>query len=199
VNSPANPSPEINWALIETEYKAGVVPVPTIAMKYQISVYRIEREAKLRNWKRLPPPDLEEVVGTAEHYDLEALRIFDPEFLRQAALMSAATIVNLHREDIAKLRGNEQLILERLTMYLAGAPVSLPFKVDRESPSDILNKLASVMYRRIEMERQAYGLSSFNPNAKDPEDQISDQVRELLAKIDAVAAGKAKMIEGDKP
>lgn len=193
--------PSYPWHLIEVDYKAGVLPVSAILKKYPpLSMYRLLKMARERNWIRMPPSDSEELSALAEQHPLDpdVALIFDPEFLRKAALVSAAVVVETHRADIAKLRHLEQTLLERLGLYMSGTISNLPFKLQRESPSEVLARLSQVMYRRIELERQSFGLSAFMPPNPD-EPTVAGEVKVLMERIEQMTRDKSILAPVPEP
>ena len=147
----------LDWEGVERDYKAGLLPVGMVAAKWGISLTNLRRIAFAKGWEReevrppSPPPLGGGVppggsISSADAAGAQARQIL--------------AIVNEHRRDILKVRGLSNLLLERLWMILTGTTVDLPCLGGRESPGDLLKKLAAVTGLTIQLEREVLGLSS---------------------------------------
>jgi len=76
-----------------------------------------------------------------------------------------------HREDLARLRALKQVLTERLGLLLDGQPPPGPCLGERESISDLLEKLSRITGRLIPLERHVHALDTAPPpddNAPSP-------------------------------
>jgi hypothetical protein len=63
-----------------------------------------------------------------------------------------------HREDLAQLRALKRVLTERLALLLDGQPPPGPCLGERESLSDLLEKLSRITGRLIPLERHVHAL-----------------------------------------
>lgn len=188
-------SPRYDWQAIEMDYRAGVLPLASICSKHNVSMSRLVSYAKEHGWQRMDPPTPEEVHGVASSGFIPTDSLPDywsEEELKKAALLTAGQVLDLHRKDIAKLRDLCKTITERLGLYLFGTELKVPFKSDKESPSDILGKLTKVMAQLTQLERQAFGMSAIEmPGSDDAEVSLKDELAELEEQIANITKQKA--------
>lgn len=175
---------------LRSEYESAQWPDHELAARYNVAISTLRRMIRKKGWsKRLPPS--EEKVQAAVH-----LFSFDP--LEQATF-SAAQVVSVHRTDVARLRSLSSTLVERLGLVLSGQASKivdaegnpLPCLGSRESPADLLEKLSRVMVRTTEIERQAYGLKTFNPEVAATDAQLQEELDKLTTELENVAANKA--------
>jgi hypothetical protein len=82
---------------------------------------------------------------------------------------SPARAAAAHREDLAQLRTLKRVLTERLALLLDGRPPPGPCLGERESLSDLLEKLSRITGRLIPLERHVHALDALPPNDDDPE------------------------------
>lgn len=201
-------SPRYDWEAIELDYKAGILPLEGICQKHGVSRNRLVSIAKSRGWERLPPPTAAEVHGLASSgFPPTAARheSFHIDDLKKTALMTAAQVVTVHRTDVAKLRHNATILIERLGMVITGTEVTLPCLGARESPADLLEKLSRVLTRTVQLERQSYGLDSMaqNPDGTNSAEEatvqaVNDELATLKRQLDEISNTKAKQSPTEK-
>jgi len=175
-----NETPRIDWAAIEADYKAGILNDGMICAKWGISLSNLRRVANKHQWKRQeiahvnPPPF---GGGTPAGNTLS-----DTEVAGMQARQLMA-IVHEHRRDIQKIRGLASLLFERTMLILDGQEVSRACFGGRESPADMMMKLAKTMFEAIKMEREVLGMSSMtqlsDPEAVDGGEEWHQVVKKL--------------------
>jgi hypothetical protein len=174
---------------LRSEYEAGILSEEALAAKYGTSISRIRVLAVKKGWNKRKPPSEEKVLSSVHLFS------FDPS---EQAVLSAAQVVSLHRKDVARLRDIASTLVDRLGLELAGKllpdPLTghvLPCRGSRESPADLLEKLSRVMVRTTEIERQAYGLRTFSPEAEATDAQLQEELDRLTEQLERAATEKA--------
>jgi hypothetical protein len=172
-------------ASLRVYYEAGQLSMAELSARFGLSASRIESLAKARGWLRNTPPPLERVLPLVPPVFSE-----DPT---EHATISAAHIVQIHRTDVARLRSISSTLVERLSFILSGQlPMSpdgnpLPTLGARESPADLLEKLSRVLVRTTEIERQSYGLTTFDPNKQASQEELDRELAEMEAEMERLA------------
>lgn len=147
----------LDWDGVERDYKAGLLSVGMVAAKWGISLVTLQRIAHAKTWKReeVHPPNPPPLGGGVPPGS--SISSADAAGTQARQILA---IVNEHRRDILKVRGLSNLLLERLWLILTGVTVDMPCLGGRESPGDLLKKLAAVTGLTIQLEREVLGLSS---------------------------------------
>lgn len=175
-------------AALRSEYEAGNVSNAVLCRKYDITAGKLRDLAQREGWVKRTPPTEDEIMKSVSLFS------FDPQ---EQAVLSAANVVAIHRQDVARLRSISNTLVERLGLELAG---KLPVDADnrpiicrgsRESPADLLEKLSRVLVRTTEIERQAYGLKTFDPDAAATDAQVQAQLDALEAELEEITKQKA--------
>lgn len=177
--------PKADWEAIEREYRAGQLSVREIARQHDVTEGAIRKKAKETGWSRPLAGKVREAVsekllradGTQE--GTQAQRA-DDDAIVDAAARRVVEVVTSHRRDLAQLHGLKRILAGRLAAHLHGEMPDGPFMGDKESPADVLEKLARTTARLIPLERQAFSLD------KDlPEDPATNRdLAQALAKLD---------------
>lgn len=168
---------QIDWEAIEREYRAGQLSVREIARIHGITEAAIRKRAKNENWER----DLTQQVRASvraklvrdessqdgTHHQREADRDIVDEMARRGV-----EVVRSHRRSLAQLNAIGDIIATRLSQILDGVTPEGPCMGDKESPSDVLEKLSRTRQRAIQLERQAFNLD----NLPDPNEGGGTQV-----------------------
>jgi hypothetical protein len=199
------------WDAVELDYRAGFLPDAGIAHKYGMSVGRLQSVARARGWTR-KPITADDIHGAAEMGPIDVgAEPISPAEVRLVQRLQIGAVVKSHRTMIARARGQTEELLERLGAAMIGQPktavvdpdgepVVLPFKADRESPAELLDKLTKVMVRLVGLERQTYGLDVMQEpqfdesgNKAEAQDRISGVMDRLdqMARDKRLGAGKA--------
>ncbi len=197
-------TPDKDWAAIRADYEAGLLPIATIAGKYGVEVIDIRINANKHGWVRRTI-DGEKFNNAVNNHisEVAGLPMLPPESapaltnveLGERAVLTAAQVVSTHRKDIARLRNISSVLVDRLGLVLEGKEITLPCLGGRESPADLLEKLSRVTLRVVEMERQAYGLDSFDPNANEKDHaEFQSSMSNMWQRL--VDATRQKTIEG---
>lgn len=171
------------YAALKSEYEAGVASLAVLAKKYDMTPAKISNLAKREGWVRLMPPSEEKVMNTVRLFSLDPL---------EEQAMSSAMVVSIHRRDVARLRTIANTLVERLGLEMAGElPDQTICRGSKESPADLLEKLSRVLVRTTEIERQAYGLKSFDPESAATDAAVQTQLDELEKQLETIAHEKA--------
>lgn len=172
----AKPKPD--WEAIEREYRAGQLSVSEIARQHGISHTAINKRAARLGWVR----DLTDKVRQTAAAKLVASEVSGIN-VRETVEVAASRVVEVvtsHRRDLAQLHGLKRVLAERLSTYLHGGMPDGPFIGEKESPADMLEKLARTTARLIPLERQAYSLDKDLPD----EPATKRHLAEALARTD---------------
>lgn len=157
IKAPKKERKEIDWEAIEREYRAGQLFVSEIGRQHGISEGAIRKRAKRDNWKR----DLTEQVRTAVRAELVRdgtnEQCADGDLVREKAARGAQ-VVREHRDDISRLRRIGAVLAERLERIIEGKEPDGIAIGDKESASDMLEKLSRISTRVVQLERQAFNL-----------------------------------------
>ena len=149
----------------------------------------------------VPPPTIHE--GATYPRDIEH-SLFSPDDIKKATLLTAVTVVTEHRQDIKRLRNVTTAYVDTLQELVS--PDLWPIDetgnkvypnlhlMGKDGPADFLDKVTKSLARLVQLERTAYGLrNDQNPRDEDEGDRTAnDQVNELFAKLNEMAAEKAK-------
>ena len=163
-----------DWEAIEKEWRANQLSNCEISRKYGAPESSIRYRAKKYNWSKLLGKKVREQVNEKLlREDLRGIPETDQEILEEAATRGAS-IVLLHRKDIANLRDIEAKLLSELEneptkLYITqyqGEIISQEVGIAVTEKSTALNNLASVQQKRIQMERQAFNLN----DGEDPDE-----------------------------
>jgi hypothetical protein len=152
----------IDWEAIEREYRANQLSVVEIGRQYGVSHTAINKRAKAYNWTR----DLAKAVRQTVKAKLVSDAV-SPEVsaanVRETIEFAAARaveVVRSHRKALAQLNAISDILATRLSQHLDGVAMDGPGLGDRESPSDMLEKLSRTRQRAIQLERQAFNLDA---------------------------------------
>ena len=147
----------VDWEKIQSEYRAGQLSVREIASNAGLTEGAVRKRAKRENWTR----DLTEKVRTAVRAELVRNgtqdQRADEELIREKAV-TGAQIVREHRSDISRLRRIAAVLGARLEALVEGEETNGLAIGDKESVSDMLEKLSRVSTRVVQLERQAFNL-----------------------------------------
>lgn len=154
---------QIDWEAVEREYRAGQLSNREIGRKFNLTEGAIRKQAKALGWEK----DLVEQVRKAVRRKLVRTEVrknnATEEEIVEAASDRAVAVVEIQRKDINKLRDLEADCIKRLEdnekiaiVYQGKVTTELP--VGLPTRADILQKLAFVAHKRIQLERQAYGM-----------------------------------------
>lgn len=158
-----------DWEAIEREYRAGQLSIREIARGHGISETAIRKKAKAGGWKRALADKVRQEVrerlvrGDGSQESSQDRRAKDDDAVRTAA-ERGVSVVTSHRRDLEQLHGLKRVLATRLSAHLHGEPLDGPCLGEKETPGDLLEKLARTTARLIPLERQAYSLDSSGPD-----------------------------------
>lgn len=148
-----------DWHEIEREYRAGLVSLRRIASKYGTSESTIRSKAAAEDWgardlgdriRRETQAELSRSTKDAETED----EIVGEQKDR------CVSLVRSHQTRLQRLFANHDTLNNRLTALLAGEENVGACLGSRESPADVLIKMARVTAQLIPLERLANGVDA---------------------------------------
>jgi|WetSurMetagenome_2_1015567.scaffolds.fasta_scaffold34497_3 hypothetical protein len=151
-----------NWTAIEHEYRAGLIPLRRIAKIHGASESTIRSKALAEDWggrdlsERIRRETQAELQRTSSKSETEAEIVGEQKD-------KCVALVRSHQKRLQQLADNHDTINARLMAILAGEEVNLPCLGSRESPSDVLAKLARINAQLIPLERQSNGVDAPQP------------------------------------
>ena len=178
---------DVDWTVIEAEYRTGQLSIRMIASAYDIPESTIRYRANTLGWKR----DLTEAVKHEVRSRLLRANLRtsgqlsnnknlpenvnqkpDEEIINEAASRAMA-LLESHRSDIKHLRDKEQALLEALRPdatktwvgQYQGTVITKDFSIPVTDKATAVNALASTMAKRIQLEREAFNLDETDRNA----------------------------------
>jgi hypothetical protein len=174
------------WALAKKIYSFGVRPMADIAKHTGISFsalkMAISRDKDGKEWVKSRRNEVEQEVKrkvqeSARNGNQLPKTIEGQVLSREDKELDAVTdfsvqVVIGHRKELDRLGATIKLLHDRLDAWLHGNPtkvkmtdedgnvqwVEAPFMSNKESPTDVLEKLSRMYDRKIARERQTYGL-----------------------------------------
>lgn len=206
---------EIDWDGIELDYRAGVLPLSAVAAKHGVSVSKLKGKASKFLWERKPldPFAMKQAHGVASSpakFGMDS--VLSPPDLTQAAILTAASVIDVHRKDVKKLREMSNKFAEALADVFdilrdpanvgdavntyAAVITRLGGLIGEKSPADLLEQLSRVMVRLVAVERQAYGLDVMpnpDPGAEATDQKVQSQVNKLWEQIQTMQRDKTAL------
>lgn len=204
----------VDWTSVELDYRSGVLPIGAVAKKHGVSYSVVKSYAEKYGWERqeLDPLLLRKAHGVASSPSGPKMSM-DSDLSKadvvQAAIISAAAVIDIHRKDVRKLRESADkfvaLIGEVFSVaHLASADDDVArqplFDVLRRMavltgdapPADLLERLSRVMVRLVQIERQAYGLdvTPVNPDVPSASSEVQNQVEKLWKQVQEIQKDK---------
>jgi hypothetical protein len=169
-----------NWTAIEHEYRAGLIPLRRIAKIHGASESTIRSKAIAEDWGGR---DLSERIRRETQAELQraSSKAETEEEIVGEQKDKCVALVRSHQKRLQQLADNHDTINARLMAILAGEEVNLPCLGQRESPSDVLTKLARVTAQLIPLERQANGVDA--PQAPIVADGSTPMIDKLMAEL----------------
>lgn len=174
-----------DWETIESEYRAGQLSVNEIARQAELTPAAVRNRAKRYGWVR----DLSEQVRQATRAKLLTDAV-TPGVTPQragdtveAAADRGASIVRLHRQDLATLRSQREALMSKFDEFMP--LVSLP--KDLTMMSGVLSDATAITSKLIRDERVAYNLDDAPP--PDKQGDVSDAKSRLVERLSRAAGG----------
>ncbi len=195
-----------DWEAIEKDYRAGVLSIREIARQYGCSDKAIRNKAKRFGWER----DLSDKIQNRVSVDLVRKGVLtktNADLLSEKEIIDIAAstqveVVTGHRKDIQRLRKIEQKVLAELkdnptkmyTTQFQGEIVEKEYGLTVTEKASALNSISNTMQRRIQLERQAFGIADkVEPQAENqkPIDGSYTAVQAASAYSDLLKKNKA--------
>lgn len=177
-----------DWEAIGREYRAGQLSLREIGRIHGVSDTAIRKRAKADGWER----DLTEQVQAAVRAKLvrdegsqpssQAQRANDRDIVQTMAARGVE-VVRSHQRSLAQLNAISDILATRLAQHLDGVTPDGPGLGDKESPSDMLEKLSRTRQRAIQLERQAFNLDT-QPDDSSPAGSGGGAIERLVARLD---------------
>lgn len=174
------------WTLAKKIYAFGVRPLVDISKHTGISLpalkMAISRDKDGKEWNKSRRKEVEDEtkrkIQESARNGNQLPKVIEGQVLsREDKELNAVTdfavqVVIGHRKELDRLGATIKLLHDRLDAWLRGDPlkvkmtdedgnvqwVEAPFMTNKESPSDVLEKLSRMYDRKIARERQTYGL-----------------------------------------
>lgn len=194
----------IDWSAIEADYRAGLLPLRTMASKHGISEGYIRKQAKRYEWKRsLAERAAEAVRNEAVRKSvLMSAQRTDAEIVKEYA-EQGAEVDQRHRREIERDAERDAKISEVLDRALARDPTLdldlLAAVVGKASLLEAHVKLKAARGPAITLEREIRGLadaaanSPFNRPSSEQEKARIDSARQMMEWFQDMAAQKAAL------
>lgn len=147
-----------DWEGIEREFRTGQLSILEIGRQYGVSDTAIRKHAQKYGWRRDLTDRVRKATRAALFHAGERDDASDDELVQEKADIAAA-IIRQHRNDIACLRRVSALLSGRLEALVKGEAVEGISMGERESASDMLEKLTRSLVKVIQLERQAFNLN----------------------------------------
>lgn len=168
------PRNKYDWEAIFKDYRAGIITVREVARKHNVDASYMTRQCKKHKIERdLTQRVRQSVSQQLVHKAVHSESVKDDESIVRESAKTVVNVVEIHRKDILVTRALEQSIMTKLAkgtkpvMRIVNEKrkeVDEPLTPIEESVA--LNNLANVQTKRINLERQAYGLNDLNdPNS----------------------------------
>jgi len=199
-------SVDVDWTVIEQDYRAGVLSQSAICAKYNISIEQLKSKVSKYRWERVP---LDPLAIQAAHGVISSPS--PPKFgmdshlneldLRDMAVITAASVISIHRKDVYRLREVAARVSCSIVDFVdavnSGDTESEMFKracmiMGKDSPADMLVKLSNVMTKLVGIERQAFGLDILPPDpaAGESTATIQTEMSNIWTKMKEIQAVK---------
>lgn len=154
----AKPQDAPDWEAIEREYRAGQLSIRQIARQHGVDEATMRKRAKKNGWTRnLADAVRQEVqaalVRTAYPADLS------DEAIVEYAAARGVEVVRQHRGHLGRLQRISANLAEALDSFVGGGELRAGLLGFRESPADVLVKIANATARWMPLEREAFGLN----------------------------------------
>lgn len=187
-----------DWKLIEREYRTNMYSDAELSRRHGCSRTAIQKKAKKLKWTR----DLSSAVRQATNAKLvqEDAKVAgkvagcnavpDSETIDRAS-DTAVEVVKCQRRDINNLRDLEAKLIEELggepnKLYITqhkGLIVEKVVAIPVTERAAALNNLANVQHKRIQLERQAFGIKDDDTGKK------ANPLEEIIDSIDGLSKG----------
>lgn len=182
---------KVDWEAVEREYRAGQLSVSEIGRQFGVSHTAINKRAKAESWTRNLAKAVRETVKAklvSDGVSAEVSSANARETIELAAAR-AVEVVRSHRRALSQLNAIGDILANRLAQHLDGIAMDGPGLGERESPSDMLEKLSRTRQRAIQLERQAFNLDASS------EDEASDEAAKNVTDRDRAKAMAALVMK----
>lgn len=154
-----------DWEAIEREYRAGQLSVREIGRVHGVTDTAIRKKAKAEGWERDLTKQVQEAVRAKLVREAGSQDGSHPQRANDRALVQeiaqrGVEVVRSHRRALSQLNAIGDILATRLSQHLDGVTPDGPGLGEKESPSDMLEKLSRTRQRAIQLERQAFNLDS---------------------------------------
>lgn len=170
-----------DWEAIEREYRAGQLSVSEIARQHGVSHTAINKRAKAQGWTRNLASKVRQVVS--ERLVSDEVSSANARETVEMAAARAVEVVRSHRRALSQLNAIGDILATRLSQHLDGVRPDGPGLGEKESPSDMLEKLSRTRQRAIQLERQAFNLDS-QPDDDGATSSGGGALERLVARLD---------------
>lgn len=169
---------DVNWLAVERDYCAGVFPLDAICARHRISESALKKFVKEKKLRRsdliqdnkqyltvIDPDDVRETVITGQSLQ----EVFTPSELEKAALITAASMVELHRTEFASARKHLNSFAQWITDSKNNMKVPHPeaslqdHGINAKIQNMMINSYSAYvgsLMKIIQLERQTYNLDA---------------------------------------
>lgn len=173
--------PKTDWEAVEREYRAGQLSVSEIGRQHGVSHTAINKKAKLQGWTRNLAAKVRQVVS--ERLVSDEVSSANARETVEMAAARAVDVVRSHRRALSQLNAIGDILATRLSQHLDGIEPDGPGLHEKESPSDMLEKLSRTRQRAIQLERQAFNLDT-QPDDDSAPSGGGGALERLVARLD---------------
>ena len=175
----------IDWGMVEMEFRAGQVSIRAIAQEYSVSEGAIRKRAKRENWQR----DLANRVLSRVHDKLErsTQQVRSPNAISEESIIESAAsrtmgIIDIHRTAADRARKVIEVLTKRIEDVLAIDKEDVERYTDKSDDSTLVRDISKAMSLNsltssakniagaldtlITIERKAYGLDNVEDKAQ---------------------------------
>jgi hypothetical protein len=145
-----------DWDAIEREYRAGQLSIRQIARQHGTRESTLRKRAQKQGWSR----DLADVVRQRVQGDLmrSAHPMLSDDAIVDYAAARGVEVVRQHRDHLGRMQRIASMLALQLEILLSGNKPDVSFLGLKETPADVLAKIAQATARWMPLERQAFGL-----------------------------------------
>lgn len=167
---------QIDWEMVEREYRAGKLSLREVARNHGCSDTAIRKRARTEGWSR----DLSQKIDEEVRSKLVRSEVRTPspteKEIVEAVSARSADIITTERKDIQALRQHEEDLLRELSaeptkLYLStyrGQIVEKVVSLTVSERANTLMMLTTVRAKRIELERKVWGIKDADDDKVEP-------------------------------
>ncbi len=186
------PARDIDWLIIEREYRAGVLSLREIGRSHGVTEGAVRKRAKRDEWERDLTARVQEAVRTKLVRDAvrKNIREASSDEIVEAASNRNVAAISLHRRDIDALRNRrEKLMAQYDTLFSPTADNEPPVRLEMKEvaiAASILESVSRIDEKIVKLERQALNIDAKSSGDQGDEGATSGATERLLGKLDRI-------------